>query len=179
MKHIKLGKDCYDKMTYPVGFHMHSNLPAIIKMGQELDKYLSDRLLNENSKTNIHLICSGSSGSIISSIIYTILETGILKNNLALSANILYVKKNNEKSLYSSDITDAGYYCSNINNSYFIYIDDFITSGATFDMITNKMVNLFGSFKYDIILTTKIPKSLYKKASEMTNDVIITYINED
>jgi orotate phosphoribosyltransferase-like protein len=129
----------FTTIKYPVGDYIQYNIPIIKYMGDKIKLILIEKKLNTDAQIN--LICSGSSGAIIASIIATILYDKFEK------VCIRYIKKDGENSHGFS------YMCSEWFKGFNIIVDDFITTGATMKYIFNKINN---NTKVDLIAVSEI-----------------------
>jgi len=133
-----------DAIKYPVGDYIVYNLPKIDEMYKviiklpEIKKFLSDK---SKIYFRISLICSGSSGAIIASIIASKLI------NDKIDVNILHVKKEGEDS-------HSGNKIKFFNNSFNIVVDDFICSGSTIRRIFNKVDEICDKNKIHCVCIT-------------------------
>lgn len=131
------------RMCYPVGLYMDINYPIIKDMGQLINNIFNDK--------RIILWCSGSSGSIISSIIYSNYPNKIRSIN--------YVRKQNETSHDSKP-----YFKS--NKFFNIIVDDFICTGKTIrnikEIMKDNNVNIDGLVVSGSIANSKFDLSEFK-----------------
>lgn len=104
------------EITYPVGSHMNKAIDYIKKVATVLND------IDTKDKT-ISLFCTGSSGAILSSLLYSQL--------IDKDVEICHIKKEGENSHSGSVIN---YRDHNIN----IIIDDFACSGSTIERIYTK-----------------------------------------
>ena len=108
--------DC-EEVRYPVGDHMDTAI--------SFTRVVSNYLRKENLQDKfINLICTGSSGAILSALIYA----DLLNDRIA----VCHLKKNGETSHSGSSITFMG--ADTIN----IIIDDFGCTGRTLSNIMKK-----------------------------------------
>lgn len=145
---MKIKKPYFSEMQHPIGTHLSENLPYIKAMTKLIRKH--------PNLDNLVLVCRGSSGAIISSIIAI---------NLVPIPPIVYLRKDGE----------LGH--THFNRSYlediskeFVVVDDFIASGETINNIVKTLkeydINhaglcLSGSSGLDSIEDPKFFTSLY------------------
>jgi len=110
-----------EMIKYPVSFNIQYNLKIIDIMFQEIKNLILTKDLNKN----VYLICTGSSGTIISAIL-----TEKLKQ-VKIKCKIVYIRKINENSHSKKDYNRLN------KNFTTIIIDDFIVSGKTINYIYN------------------------------------------
>lgn len=108
-----------EEISYPVGLNMSYNLSIIKSMAT---------YIRELGKKDIILCCSGSSGAIIASVIYTEIPD--------LIEDIWHIKKTGETAHRSG----VGYGCH--ENNYSIIVDDFALTGKTVNYINSEYKNL-------------------------------------
>jgi orotate phosphoribosyltransferase-like protein len=122
---MKIIKSNYATISYPVGDNIQYNIPIINTMANQIRLLL---IKNKVSKdTMINLICSGSSGAIIASIVSTILYENFNK------IHIRHIKKDGESSHGNDN------YKSHNLSGLNIIVDDFIASGETIKRIFSKI----------------------------------------
>jgi hypothetical protein len=126
-------------MNYPIGYWLANNLPIITEMAN------SFKTIDEFKNKDINLVCTGSSGAIISAIFSTLVTNKI---------QIHHIKKDGETS-----------HCGQIskidNKNPIIFIDDFIHEGITINRVYNIMRRQQGDDKFEfdcIIISDKYMK---------------------
>jgi orotate phosphoribosyltransferase-like protein len=130
----------FSTIQYPVGDNITSNIPIINNIGNYIKSILIKKDIDINS--TINLICSGSSGAIIASLVAVILSK---KYNAVF---IRHIKKEGEDS-----------HGINYGETYFagttfnIIVDDFIAQGRTMKYIFSKIPN---KVKIDLIAVSHI-----------------------
>lgn len=102
-----------ERIQYPVGSNIQENIPIINQMAKVINELFVDEYIN--------LLCMGSSGAIIASIV-------ALSNP---KMTIIHVKKDGEDS-HSTSLT------SKYDNAKNVIIDDFIATGDTLNKIYRK-----------------------------------------
>jgi hypoxanthine phosphoribosyltransferase len=140
---MKIINGNFKEIDYPVGDHIQKNIPIINNMGVRIKSILIEKKLESDDQIN--LICSGSSGAIISSIIATILYKDFK------GVNIRHIKKDGESS-HAADNYKSHFYSSYFNG-FNIIVDDFICSGDTMKRIFSKIKD---DIQIDIIAISKI-----------------------
>jgi hypothetical protein len=104
------------EMNYPVGLYLADNLSIITEMAN------SFKTIEEFKDKHINLVCTGSSGAIISGIFSTLIPNKTL---------IHHIKKEGENSHYGQ--------ISKIYEHPIIFIDDFIVEGITINRVYDLM----------------------------------------
>jgi orotate phosphoribosyltransferase-like protein len=120
----------FKMIDYPVGDNIQSNIPIIKKMYDKIKLIMKKEGIFYDTKIN--LICCGSSGAIIASIIAQLLCKKYI------DVKIRHIKKHGENSHGNS-------YDNSNFIGYNIIVDDFIASGKT-------MQYIFTRLKKDVII---------------------------
>lgn len=137
---------------YPIGMTMTDSWIDLKEVaGQMADDILSQ--VKERKLSTIKLLCRGSSGSMLSTIlVFSLMEKEHENRNI----EIYYANKTKE----DRHTNDAYSYCHEVN-SLTVFVDDFICSGATIEAVSNfftvsnfDFVCLFG----DILRSSTINK---------------------
>ena len=127
MEIVKTGLEC---IHYPVGLSIQLNIPIIKLMAEAVKKqYPTDKL---------NLICMGSSGAIIATIIAQEIT----------DSKIYHIKKDGEKAHNS--------YIRLEHDAINVIVDDFIVTGHTVNLIYKKLTTLDNSIKIDCICVTQV-----------------------
>lgn len=126
--------------SYPVGENLPDNYDIILQMAEELKK---------KNYSNLVLVCSGSSGAIISAIIAT---------QFLPILPIIYIKKPYERN------HGHFYYPMKKDNNTLVIVDDFVSMGKTVNHIKKKL-ELQGIKKVQAICMSSkfILSALYKQ----------------
>jgi orotate phosphoribosyltransferase-like protein len=108
----------FSEMAHPIGANLSYNLPIIMDMV---------KLLRQNKFTNLGLVCTGSSGAIIATVIAQQLEKIPL---------IIYLRKPGENG-------HSHLNTNNLNNVIdIVVVDDFISTGSTINNIIEQLKQL-------------------------------------
>lgn len=145
---MKTIKGNYPEMAYPVGDHIQENFIIIEKMGNCIKTILKENKIPKD--TDINIICSGSSGAIIASII-----TAILIKTYE-NVYVRHIKKDGENS-------HSGNYIFKELCGFNIVVDDFIATGSTMHYIFEQ---LHTDTKIDLVAisgTTIITSKFFQK----------------
>ena len=136
MKHYQID---YCSMDYPLCVNMDTTYDEINYI---IDQFLDKAKSDIEKFTQIGIVCRGSSGAIMATILYTKFKAITTDKSI----KICHVKKSGENS-HSSSV------CAFTNNTetMYIWIDDFIDSGETFYQCLKEMRSCFGmkSFEFD------------------------------
>ena len=108
-------------MHYPLGVHIDANYKAINYI---LDSFLTFATNDIAEYKNIGIVCRGSSGAIMASFLYTKIKLLLSDSHI----KICHIKKNGENS-HNSAVNSFGIY----SEAMYIWIDDFVDSGTTFE----------------------------------------------
>lgn len=112
-------------IEYPTGHYISQSLPSIELLASHIENL-------KGNKSILYIYCTGSSGSIISGIISSLLI------DTYKTIRIEYIKKNNEMSHSPHDGTKMFNYDSK-EDIHHVVVDDFINTGATIKRIFNKI----------------------------------------
>lgn len=123
------------EIRYPVGIHINYNLPIITEMAKTFNT------IEEFEGKSINIVCTGSSGAIISAIFSTLIPN---------VTEIHHIKKDGEKSHHGQIDT--------ITNGWpIIFIDDFICQGVTINRVHHlmKIRQENNDFEFDCIILSE------------------------
>jgi hypothetical protein len=137
IKRKKMKQIVNPKLTnihYPVGVYINDNLPIISEMAK------SFVTIEEFKDKKINLVCTGSSGAIISAIFSILIPN---------ETQIHHVKKDGEKS-HHGQIDKIS------NENPFVFIDDFICEGITINRVyaIMKKYQQNSDFEFDCVVIT-------------------------
>ena len=122
-------------MRYPVGIHISYNVPIITEMAKTFNT------IEEFEGKSINIVCTGSSGAIISAIFSTLIPN---------VTEIHHIKKNGERSHH-------GQIDRITNERPIIFIDDFIDVGETINRVHHIMKTRQENvdFEFDCIILSE------------------------
>lgn len=156
MKHINLNTN---RICYPVGKNLIINLPIIRKMGLAILK------LPLPEHKHVDLVCMGSSGAIIASII------SVMLIKKGYTTQIVHIKKNGES---SHNGTVSGL----TNTHYNIVVDDFIDTGLTIKTIFQKVVECTNARINAICVSGLIFSEMIELIENLSVDILIYKIDK-
>lgn len=140
------------EVKYPVGL----NMVSAINFAKQASLFI---IGNVDKNKRINLICTGSSGAIIASLVYSQI-TGHFP-----TISICHIKKDGENS-HSGD--SIAYYSENVN----IIIDDFSVTGCTLVNIMNKVERLYRDNLAVLSIDYLILSGISKRAVEYIRDTV-------
>ena len=131
-----------DKLNTPLelSYPMAANIEANYKNASELATIFYRKYLRKMRKKQINLICRGSSGSIMATIFYTVIKSISPKKNV----KIIYVRKDKDD---SHGCKADGF--RHWNDVVQIFVDDFISSGETFEACLKDLKKINSQFSFD------------------------------
>ena len=148
--------DLHHQLTYPVGINMNK--------AKRVGKIMAEQLNQLYPDSNIVLICRGSSGSILSSIVATFCEN---------VEKVLYIRKDNEQS-HGSGV-------EHFSPCYrYVIVDDFIDSGRTLVAIWETLKEYNFPYVDGLIVTQEFTpdRGLLEDSDLYIKNIICQYTNE-
>ena len=162
MVHYKLE---YYSLNYPLGSGIDSSHDFIKNI---IKSFLDSAKSDIESHTNIGIVCRGSSGVIMATMLYLKLK----KATKGKKFRICHIKKDGE----SSHTTTVSGTFTQSDNAMYVWIDDFIDSGETFEDCINKMRDSFyinnKSFKFDWAVCATINQKNFDKMELYTKNLV-------